>query len=232
MIKIIVIVVAIVLIFVIIAYSDYISWFFKLLKGEIQHNNNLNKLMNKNKKNSLVSKKDIKKYLEMIDFNIRKLGYPLKSEYKLLEELERKLMYSRFDNKYIQELFKSIYEYMGINGEELKFTIRRTSSRTQTPVAGSYNEINKEVTLEVSTYTTIDQVISTLSHELSHHILLSNKVELKNRLDNEILTDLTAIYMGFHKYFYKAYRDKSRIVYEGERRYGQIFRNRRLPRGG
>ena len=79
-------------------------------------------------------------------------------------------------------------EYMGINGSDLKFVIRRTSSRTQTPVAGSYDEKNKVVTLEISTYSTTNHLISTLSHELSHHILLSNGFELKERKMNEIFS--------------------------------------------
>lgn len=214
--KIIIAVVAIILIVILVAYSDYIGWFFKLLKGEIKHNKNLNKLMNNNKKSRYLKSSEIKKIVENVDKKVREFNYPIKKEYILSPDLERKLRYSRYDDKSIDELFKSIYEYMGINGNNLKFNIRRTSSKTQTPIAGSYNEINKAVTLEISTYSTTDQLISTLSHELSHHILLSNGFELKDRGSNEIFTDIAAIYMGFHKFFYRAYKDQSRIIYDGE----------------
>ena len=215
-IKIVIAIVVIILIVVLVAYSDYIGWFFRLLKGEIKHNNKLNKLKNDNRRDKYLKMKDIKMLVKDVDKKVREFGYPIQKEYKLSQELERKLRYTRFDDKSIHELFKSIYEYMGINGSDLKFVIRRTSSRTQTPVAGSYDEKNKVVTLEISTYSTTNHLISTLSHELSHHILLSNGFELKERKMNEIFTDLTAIYMGFHKFFYKAYKDESRIIYEGE----------------
>ena len=215
-IKIIIAIVVIILIVILVAYSDYIGWFFRLLKGEIKHNNNLNKLMNENRRDRYLKLNDIKKVVGDVDSKIRELDYPIKSEYILSSDLERKLRYTRYDDKSIHELFKSIYEFMGINGDDITFNIRRTSSRTQTPVAGSYDDKNKIVTLEISTYSTTDQIISTLSHELSHHILLSNGFELKDRGSNEIFTDITAIYMGFHKFFYRSYRDRSRIIYEGE----------------
>lgn len=214
--KIIITIIVIIAIVILVAYSDYIGWFFRLIKGEIRHNNKLNKLMNDNKKSRYLKSNDIRRFVGDVDKKIRELNYPIKKEYILSQNLERKLRYSRYDDNSILELFKSIYEYMGINGEELTFNIRRTSSRKQTPVAGSYDEKNKAITLEISTYSSTDHLISTLSHELSHHILLSNGFKLKDRGTNEIFTDITAIYMGFHKFFYRAYKDRSRIIYEGE----------------
>ena len=145
--KIIIVVIIIILIVVLVAYSDYIGWFFRLLKGEIKHNNKLNKLKNDNRRDKYLKMKDIKMLVKDVDKKIREFNYPIKKEYKLSQDLERKLRYTRFDDKSIQELFKSIYEFMGINGDDLKFVIRRTSSRTQTPVAGSYDEKNKVVIL-------------------------------------------------------------------------------------
>lgn len=214
--KIIIAIIVIILIVVIVAYSDYIGWFFRLLKGEIKHNSKLNKLKNENRRDKYLKLKDIKMLVKDVDQKVRELNYPINKEYKLSQDLERKLRYTRYDDKSIQELFKSIYEFMGINGADIIFSIRRTSSRTETPIAGSYDEKNRSIILEISTYSTTDKLISTLSHELSHHILLSNGFELKERKMNEIFTDLTAIYMGFHKFFYKAYKDESRIIYDGE----------------
>lgn len=214
--KVIVTIVVIVIIVVIVAYSDYIGWFFRLLRGEIRHNNKLNKLMNENKRSKYLRSSEIRKIVGDVDKKIRELNCHVKKEYILTPDLERKLRYTRYDDKSIQELFKSIYEFMEINGSDITFNIRRTSSRKQTPIAGSYDDKKKIVTLEISTYSTTDHLISTIAHELSHHILLSNGIELKDRKSNEIFTDITAIYMGFHKFFYRAYKDRSRIIYEGE----------------
>lgn len=214
--KIIIVICIIVVIVILVAYSDYIGWFFRLIKREFHHNKKLNKLMNDNKKSRYLKSKDIKKFVENVDKKIHEFNYPVKKEYILPQDLERTLRYSRYDDKSIQELYKSIYEYMGINGDEITFNIRRTSSRTQTPIAGSYNEKDKLIVLEISTYSTTDHLISTLAHELSHHLLMSNGFVIKDRKSNEVFTDFTAIYMGFHKFFYRAYKDRSRIIYEGE----------------
>ena len=45
------------------AYSDYIAWFFRLLKYKANHDSQINKLVNENKINRLLSNKEIKNYL-------------------------------------------------------------------------------------------------------------------------------------------------------------------------
>jgi len=199
--KIIIIAVVIVIVVVLVAYSDYITWFFRLLRGEIKHTKKINSLMNENKKSRYLKSKEIKNIISDVDKKIHELNYIAPKEYILSIDLERKLRYSRYDDKSITELYKSICDYMGVDYNKIAFSIRRTSSRTQTPIAGSYDEKRVAITLEISTYSTTDQLISTLSHELSHYILLSNGFMLKDRSSNEIFTDLLRYIWDFINIF-------------------------------
>lgn len=212
-------IVIIVIIIIVVAYSDYIAWFFRLLKYKANHDSQINKLVNENRIKRLVSNKDIKQYLRMVDENIKMLNYPVKKEeYMLSDNLERKLRYSRYDDKAVRELFSDICKYMSVDESKVNLHIRRTSSKSQTASAGLYNEENGNIVLEISTYTVTDQIIATLAHELSHHIMLLNGIKMEKRSTNEVYTDLTAIYMGFYKYFYRSYKERSRIIFDGESR--------------
>lgn len=206
----------IVAIFLLITYSDYVRYFFLLLKGEIKHNKKLRKLMKGNIKKRLLKNKEIKEYAEYAKNSLAEKQYQVKDEFILRPDLERKLKYSRFDDKSVIELIKDIFEYLGLDYSQISFNIKRTSSRTKTCIAGTYNKNEKSITIEISTYITLDQIVAILAHESSHHILNSNSIVLKKTSQNEILTDITAIYLGFGKYFSKAYKDKRRIIYEGE----------------
>ncbi|MBP3707620.1 MAG: hypothetical protein J6J36_03320 [Clostridia bacterium] len=206
----------VVLILYAIYYRAYIVYFFKLLKGEIRHNNKIKNLKNKNKKSRLLKSSEIKKYVECSIESLRKINHSFGIKYKLEPYLMQKLKYSRLDDKSVIELYESICKHMNINKSEIEFRIRRTSSRSKTPIAGSYGYIDHVISIEISTYTTIDRLVATIAHECTHHIFHSNNMEIKDIRKNEILTDTSAIILGFGEYFCKAYKDESRIIYEGE----------------
>ena len=206
----------IVIALLVIYYRAYVRYFFRLLMGEIKHNNNVNKLMKQNIKKRWLKSKDIKKYVEYAKNNLNKKQYSVKKEYVLSQEIERRLKYSRYDDKAVEELLKDIFKYLELDYSAITFNIRRTSSRSRTCIAGSYNIYSKSITLEISTYSTLEQIVAILAHESTHHLLYENKIVLKENYKNEILTDITAIYLGFGKYFYKAYKDERRIVFDGE----------------
>ena len=63
---------------------------------------------------------------------------------------------------------------------------------------------------------TMDTVISILAHECTHYLLLSNKIQLKDRLQNECLTDITAIVLGFGKFMVEGYKISNRVIYDAE----------------
>lgn len=206
-------------------FKEYIAYFFKLLKGEIKHNKDLNNLKSKNKKTKLLKSYEIKKYVNYSVESLKGLDYNLNRVYKLDNLLHQRLKYTKMDDKSVTELFKSVCEFLKINYEEIEFKIVRTSSRTKSNIAGSYYSDNQAVILEISTYTTIEQVVAVIAHECTHHIFNSNGLELKNVKENEILTDVSAIILGFFEFFYKGYRDEARVAFEGEFK-EVVFRNK------
>lgn len=197
-------------------YRAYVVYFFKLVRGEIKHNNKIKNLKNKNKKNRILKSNELRKYVERSVESLRKINHPFGIKYKLDQSLMQRLKYSRFDDKTVLELYQSICKHMNIDKSEIGFKIRRTSSKSKTQIAGSYGYNNHVITIEISTYTSIEHLIATIAHECTHHILHSNNMEIKEIKKNEILTDVSAIILGFGEYFYEAYKDKSRIIYDGE----------------
>ena len=206
----------VVIIFIFIYFEEDIVYFFRLILREIKHNRKISKLMNKGKKRRWIKNSIIEKYVNYVNTSLKNINYNIKGNYKLDTYLAQRLKYSKFDDKILQELLQDILRHMEIDYSEIIFDIRRTSSKTRTSVAGSYNDIEKRITLEVTTYSTLDSIISTLAHECTHHLLLGNGIKLEKREHNEILTDITAVYLGFGDYFYRAYKDEKRIIYDGE----------------
>ena len=49
-----------------------------------------------------------------------------------------------------------------------------------------------------------------------HHFLAKKGIVLKDRMKNEIVTDLSLIYLGFSKYVLEGYKEKRRVIYEDE----------------
>lgn len=205
--------------------KEYIAYFLKLLKGEIKHNKDLNNLKSKNKKTKILSSDEVKKYVNYSVESLKGLEYKLDRVYKLDSLLYQRLKYTKMDDKSVTELFKSICEFLKINYEEIEFKIIRTSSRTKSNIAGSYYSEKQAVNLEISTYTTIEQVVAVIAHECTHHIFNSNGLEMKIVKENEILTDVSAIILGFFEFFYKGYRDEARVAFEGEFK-KVVFRNK------
>lgn len=164
----------------------------------------------------MLKSSEIKKYVEYSIESLRKISHSFGIKYKLEPSLMQKLKYSRLDDKAVIELYESICKHMNIDKSEIEYSIRRTSSRSKTPIAGSYGYNDHVITIEISTYTTVEHLIATIAHECTHHIFHSNNMEIKDIKKNEILTDISAIIIGFGEYFRDAYKDKSRIIYEGE----------------
>ena len=63
---------------------------------------------------------------------------------------------------------------------------------------------------------TIENIISILAHESTHHLLLSNNIRLENITREEILTDVTAAILGFGKIMIKGHEISNRVTYDSE----------------
>lgn len=192
-------------------------WFIRSINVKMGNKKRLKDLQKKGTDRRALSNQEIKKYIITAKKYLKKLNIENKKLFKLNEELERHLRYSKFSEKYVLELFYEILEHMGLNKYELNLKIEYISSRKGLGYAGLYSEENeiKDVTLIIRNNMNIDNIISTLAHESTHHLLLSNGIELEKRIENECLTDVTTMLLGFKKYMVEGYKIANTLQYEG-----------------
>ena len=204
-------------IYLIYEFRYHIMYFFSLLNVTNKNNKKINDLKKQGLNKRKVSNDEIEKY---INFAREKLGKKTYNEFIIDQDLERHLRYSRFSEKYLEELFCKILQHIELNREELDFEVEYLSSKIDYGYVGLYYEKNEEknakILLIVRNDMIYDTVISTLAHECSHHLLLSKGISMEDRIDNECLTDITTILTGFGKYMIKGYEISNRVIYEKE----------------
>jgi len=214
------IIIGVIIIFIL--YIIYIlryetRWFIKSINVTLRNQNKVRNLQKKGSNRRNLTNNEIKKYIITAKKYLKKLNRENIKEFKIDEELERHLRYSKFSEKYVLELFNEILKHMKLEKEELKLKINYISSRNDLSYAGLYCESNaiKDIILNIRTNMNIDTIISVLAHESTHHLLLSNGIELEKRSENECLTDITTILLGFQKYMVEGYKMANTLQYVG-----------------
>lgn len=217
------IIVAIVIsiVYLIYMFRGYIRWFFETLKITFLNQKGIKDIQKEGMDKRNLSNELIEKYMDTAKKYLDRLEIDLGKEFILNQELERHLRYSRFDEKSVLKLFHEILNYLNLDKENVVLKINYISSKYAMKYAGVYSE-NKEdtndrkVIINIQNDMTMDTVISILAHESTHYLLLSNKIELKDRMSNECLTDITAIMLGFGKYMVEGYKISNRVIYDAE----------------
>lgn len=189
-----------------------IFFYLKCIFDKMKFFKKLNDSIYKNNRKRILKTKEIKQYLDIADSKIQKF-YKIKKEFVIDKDLERKIKYSRFDYKYLRILLDNIFEYLELNKDDVTLEIKFISSKYLNDCAGLYREDTKNITLYINNADTYESVVSTLIHECTHHFLLSHNIRLEKRIHNEILTDITTIYLGFGKLMYEGYKHYGKIVY-------------------
>lgn len=201
--------------------KDYIFWFFDALKVTFLNQKGIKDIQKKGMDKRNLKNEEINNYIKLSKQYLEELGISINRKFVLKQDLERHLRYSRFSEKYVLELFHEILEYMNLNKENIKLKINYISSKYYVKYAGiyydnKYHTDEKEVVINIQNDMTMDTVISILAHESTHYLLMSNKIQLKDRLENECLTDITAIVLGFGKFMKEGYRISNKVIYDEE----------------
>ena len=201
-------------------FRYYLKYIFSLIHVTNKNNHSINKLKKEGLNKRKVDNEQIKKYVDVAKQELKGKSYSHFIKFEVDKELERHLKYSRFSEKYLEELFCKILEHLQLNRTELEFEVQYLSSRKSYGYVGLYTEAqdnNKpKVFILIKNDMSYETVISILAHECCHHLLLSNGIRLENRIENECLTDVTAVLTGFGKYMVKGYEISNRIIYEEE----------------
>ena len=168
-------------------------------------------------KNRVIPNKEIKENLLYLKKELDSRGIKRnKNKFKIDESLKRRVKYSDFRQKEMEELLGVILKYMNLKND-LKLNIYYCSSKKRIPFAGLYDEIKKEISLYIILRDdTFESVLSTLIHECTHHYLISKGIKKVNRNENEILTDLCMVYLGLGKEAYLGYKLRNKILYIDE----------------
>ena len=204
-----------------ILFKDELIWFISAIKVTFLNQKGIKDIQKEGMNKRNLTNESIKNYIKESVKHLNSLGIDYSRTFELNQELERHLRYSRFSEKYVLELFYEILEYMNLNKENVTLKINYISSKYYMKYAGLYAENkedtnNKTVVINIQNDMTMDTVISILAHECTHYLLLSNKIQLKDRLQNECLTDITAIVLGFGKFMVEGYKISNRVIYDAE----------------
>ncbi len=209
------------LVCVIYLFRDYIIWFFGALKVTFLNQKGVKDIQKQGMSKRNLSNELIEKYMDTSKKYLDRLEIDVGKEFILNQELERHLRYSRFSEKYVLELFHEILNYLNLDKNQVTLKINYISSKYAMHYAGLYSE-NKEdttdrtVVINIQNDMTMNTVISILAHESTHYLLLSNKIQLKDRMANECLTDVTAIMLGFGKFMVEGYKISNKVIYDAE----------------
>ena len=129
------------------------------------------------------------------------------------------LKYSRFSEKYVLELLNNILDYLNLDKENVSLKINYISSKQFLQYAGLYDETTndfnqKQIVINIQNDMNLENIVSILAHESTHYLLLSNNIKIENRMQNECLTDITAILLGFGEFMVEGYKISNRVIYD------------------
>lgn len=208
-----------VILWLIYEFRYYILWFFNLIKVTFKNQKGIKDIQKEGMNKRNLNNETLLKYIEISKRSLKSINIKYNGKFILKDELERHLRYSRFSEKYVLELLDEILDYMQLDKKDINLKINYVSSKYSMPYAGLYseNEDNlqrKTIVLNIQNDMTMNTVISTLAHECTHHLLLSNNIKMNDRIQNECLTDITAIILGFGNFMKEGYKISNKVIYD------------------
>lgn len=209
-----------VIIYIIYLCRYVILAYLKYFKGELKYKKDVKKNLKVDLKTRTLPDDAIDSCIEFLKDNLDKIGYVYKGEFIIPDNIKRKLIYSKYSERAIKDLFKLITEHMGITNQGVEIIVKNVSSRANNSYAGLYDEgdetTEKKIIVLVEPDFSYETVLSILMHESTHYFLLSNEIRVDDRETNEYLTDIATIYLGFGKYMLDGYKQKKKLVYMDE----------------
>ena len=209
-----------IVVYILFSYRYHIDYYFKFLKGDLKYKKDVKDNLKLDLKTRMIENDAIDSIIKFLNNKLEEKGYVYKGEFKIPDNLRRKLIYSKFSEKSIKELFELITEFMGIKSDGVILEVKNVSSKIERKYAGLYYEGNtyssKKISIFVKPDYSFETVISILIHESTHFFLFSNNIKIEEEIYNEFLTDIATIYLGFGKYILEGYKQNKKIVFMSE----------------
>lgn len=103
------------------------------------------------------------------------------------------------DHLSIQKTAKDIAEFIGLTGFTFIVAVAKQKEKVGGHIDLSTEGSNVFVEIDEDMMKFPDAVAAALCHEVCHKWLQINRIALPNKMDNEILTDITSVFLGFGK---------------------------------
>lgn len=173
----------------------------------------------KEKQKRSISNKKIKENLKYIDNKLKDKSFLENDKFEIPIEIEREIKYSRYSDKAIDKLVKLILKHMNLEKDKIDVKVINKSSKEYLKYVGLYQEFKdntNKITIIVTRKYNYENIVATVIHECTHHFLFKNKIKYKDVRENEILTDIATIYLGFSEYMIQGYQKRTIVNYKNE----------------
>lgn len=157
--------------------------------------------------NGKIRKKEIAKALEILNRKIKR-----KNEYIIPKEIEKKLYKNNFDKTSILILIANIMKHLGHPNAIPGIRINHISNDKDLKpgYCETYPGGQANITINILQEYDLNIIAAIVMHECMHHYLNIKRIKFEDRIENEILTDTTAVYCGFGEYMYKGYKTRAK----------------------
>lgn len=148
--------------------------------------------------------------IEYIKYQFRRKRIFTTGIYKVPEEIIKDLKKDKYSSETLQKLADSIVKHSGAYNtvEVIIHDIDTDRSGQYT----AYGEANWELHIFKDERFNLYQVIAIVIHECVHNFLYFYKLELFPEEENELLTDVTAVFLGFGPLLMKGYKPLKKIA--------------------
>lgn len=140
--------------------------------------------------------------------------------YRIPDNIYRLLQDNPHDEHAIAALLADIHYFYGMDTSGLRCDIRyihdydTQKTEDKDNPAGSYSDCGdgtRKIVIYLRKSYNLYTVTSIAAHETMHHFLEQKKIKYTNIEENELLTDIAALYLGFEEYMVKGNSD----LYDG-----------------
>ncbi|MGI6587849.1 MAG: hypothetical protein ACOX2N_03500 [Peptococcia bacterium] len=125
--------------------------------------------------------------------------------YRVPEEIMQELKRDKYSPDTLQKLADSIVAHTGVYNS-VEVIVRDTKLGDISGLYEVYGEANWQIHLYKDNSYSILQIIAILIHECVHNFLFYYDLELYPEEENEILTDVTAVFLGFGQLLMEGYK--------------------------
>lgn len=112
------------------------------------------------------------------------------------------------DETVIHELVLDIMKHLGMPADSVKVHVTFIPDELVQETVGNFEEgaSHNEIWISIKRRYSLENILSIVCHECSHHVLYSHDLEFADPTENEILTDVAAMYFGFGAYMLEGYQ--------------------------